>query len=108
MHSISQTPMDRHVVAAALRGRADVIVTENVKDFPKQILTPLWLEVIRLDDFLLDQYDLSPSLTRRIVIEQAAAMKRPPVDVSELLSSLSHGGAPLFARLIAQSLPFEP
>ena len=57
---------DRHVVAAALRGRADAIITENVKDFPEEVLGPLGLEAIRLDDFLLDQYDLDPSATRRI------------------------------------------
>lgn len=33
-------PDDAHVVAAALRGRADVIVTENVKDFPDAVLAP--------------------------------------------------------------------
>ena len=57
---------DRHVVAAALRGRADAIITENVKDFPEEVLGHIGLEAIRLDDFLLDQYDLDPSATRRI------------------------------------------
>ena len=34
-------PDDRHVVAAAIRCQAAVIVTSNVKDFPKEILDPL-------------------------------------------------------------------
>src|SRR6202050_1213100 len=33
-------PDDRHVLAAAIRGRADVIITANVRDFPADILTP--------------------------------------------------------------------
>ncbi len=31
-------PGDRHVVAAAVVGRADMVVTENVKDFPRSKL----------------------------------------------------------------------
>ncbi len=31
-------PKDRHVLAAAIRGRADVIVTYNLKDFPEKEL----------------------------------------------------------------------
>ncbi|MBS1906179.1 MAG: PIN domain-containing protein [Actinobacteria bacterium] len=34
-------PNDAHVVAAALLGRADLIVTENVKDFPDSVLVGL-------------------------------------------------------------------
>lgn len=31
-------PNDRHVLAAAIRGQADVIVTMNLRDFPAQIV----------------------------------------------------------------------
>ena len=37
-------PDDRHVLAAAIRGRADVIVTFNLKDFPATTLAPLGIE----------------------------------------------------------------
>ena len=53
-------PDDRHIVAAAVRGRADLIVTENLRDFPDETLL-LWdLEAQSLDGFLLDQLDLPP------------------------------------------------
>ena len=32
---------DRHVLAAAIRGQADVIITQNLKDFPREEPGPL-------------------------------------------------------------------
>jgi hypothetical protein len=52
-------PGDRHVVAAARAGRADVIVTDNVADFPPTAL-PAPLIRQSLDEFLLDSLDLYP------------------------------------------------
>jgi predicted nucleic acid-binding protein len=52
-------PGDRHVVAAARAGRADVIVTDNVADFPSGAL-PAPLIRQSLDEFLLDSLDLYP------------------------------------------------
>lgn len=97
-------PDDAHVVAAALVGRADVIITENTKDVPDSILRPLGLETVRVDEFLLDQFDLSPAAACRIVAEQAAAMKRPEVDITQLLSLLARSGAPDFARRVTSEL----
>lgn len=35
--AMTNSPTDRHVLAAAVRGHADVIVTENIRDFPPAI-----------------------------------------------------------------------
>ena len=37
-------PGDRHVLAAAIRSEADIIVTVNLKDFPASLLAPYGLE----------------------------------------------------------------
>jgi hypothetical protein len=52
-------PDDRYVVAAARAGRADVIVTNNLVDFPPSAL-PAPLTRQSLEDFLLDALDLHP------------------------------------------------
>ena len=46
-------PDDRHVLAAAIRGRTDVIVTANVRDFPPEILTPFEIEAQHPDEFVM-------------------------------------------------------
>ena len=100
-------PDDAHVVAAAVVGRADVIVTENTKHFPPSALKPLRITAVRLDEFLLDQFDLAPTATCRTITEQAAAMRRPPVDPAQLLDRLARSGAPRFARSVGHELGID-
>jgi len=45
---------DRHVMAAALVGRAELIVTNNLRDFPEDLLAPLGLKACDADSFLMD------------------------------------------------------
>lgn len=45
---------DNHVLFAAICGRADAIVTTNLKDFPIEIMRQYEIEVRHPDDFLLD------------------------------------------------------
>lgn len=47
-------PADLHVLAVAVAGSADAIVTLNRKDFPKNILAEEGLERIAPDEFLYD------------------------------------------------------
>ena len=58
-------PGDRHVVAAALMGRADVIVTFNLKDFDDAAL-PGELFAQSPDEFLLDVLGLYPEAVQNV------------------------------------------
>lgn len=91
-------PDDVHVVAAAVRGRADVIVTNNVKDFPSSALAPLGLEAQNADEFLLNQLSLEPQRTMEALTSQARAAKRPPLTVEELMERLTRCGAVRFGE----------
>lgn len=98
-------PDDRHVLAAALRGRADLIVTNNLKDFPSPVLSALGIEAVSPDDFLLDQLDLAPEITKDVIERQASDTRRPAITVEGLLGSLSRAGVPQFASALAEPLP---
>lgn len=97
-------PDDRHVVAAALRGRADMIVTANLRDFPEESLADMGLEAQHPDDFLLNQLDLEPDRTIASLHGQAVAMKRPAMSTSALLEHLARCGVPRFASEAAHQL----
>lgn len=52
-------PNDRHVLAAAIKTNANLIVTNNLKDFPNTYLSKFGLKAINADDFLTDLIDIN-------------------------------------------------
>jgi len=95
--SLSCDPKDRHVLAAAVRSKADVLVTFNGKDFPDASLEPFDVELVHPDDFLLDQLDLFPGLVVHTLHELAADYTNPPLQVEDVLEALRRAGVPRFA-----------
>ena len=87
-------PNDRHVLAAAIRSSSQVIVTENLNDFPAEVLRTYNIEAQTPDVFVLHLIDLSPRMVFGVVEAQAAALRHPPRTVDELLDRLSHSGLP--------------
>jgi predicted nucleic acid-binding protein len=83
--SMSNDEKDRHVVAAAVRAGAQVIVTANLKDF-----TPLpeGVEAQSPDEFLGNLFDLGPDEFVELLREQAADLVRPPMTFEDLLETL--------------------
>jgi hypothetical protein len=85
------------VVAAAIKGGAQAIITANLTDFPAAALGPLGLEAVHPDDFLLDQLDLSPPTILQVIREQAAHTRRPSLTPQDLTTLLGRAGVPGFA-----------
>lgn len=93
-------PGDRHVVAAAARCNAEVIVTLNLKDFPGECLTQFDIESLHPDDFISDLFDLNHALALQAAAEQRASMRRPAKSVEEYLESLLRQGLPVTAKAL--------
>lgn len=96
---------DRHVVAAAVAGRADVIVTENRTDFPvSRLPAPLFTQTT--DTFLLDSYDLHPRAVVEAVQAVAARSGRhgPGRTAQDLVALLGEHGCERFAAAVAPGL----
>jgi predicted nucleic acid-binding protein len=102
-------PDDRHVVAAARAGRADVLVTDNLSDFPPAALPA---SIIRqsLDDFLLDAFDLHPGqvVTAVRAIAGRTGKSGPRMTASEIAVYLSTHGTPLFGERLLAALNTDP
>ena len=93
---------DRHVLAAAIRGRADVIVTENLKDFPANILAPFGIEAQHPDEFVLNLLDLAPGIVCRAADHHRQTLKRPPRTLEEYLDTLEAQGLTQTASVLRE------
>lgn len=83
---------DRHVVAAAIRSGAELIVTHNLGDFPTVALAPHGIEVESPDEFVLGLLDTEATGVVRVVRDQAAALTNPPRSPSYVLDALATSG----------------
>ncbi|MBS1190876.1 MAG: hypothetical protein H6R10_2668 [Rhodocyclaceae bacterium] len=81
-------PDDRHVLAAAMKCRAELIVTFNLKDFPAAVLDQYGVEAIHPDDFIVDVLDLDAGACIQAVREMRAALKNPLKTQDEFLETL--------------------
>ena len=73
-------PNDRHVLSTAMAsGSTTIIITNNLRDFPEDILGSFRIRAMSADGFLTWLYRQSPVETLRVVKEQCLDYSRPPV-----------------------------
>jgi len=87
---------DRHVLAAAILARANTIVTQNTKHFPKECLDKFGVLCQKADDFLIHQYHLRPQLLLDKLDDQAAGISQ---DRAYVIASLKLS-AKKFAEIV--------
>jgi len=83
---------DRHVLAAAIRGRADVIVTFNLKDFPEAALSQYQIEAQHPDVFVQRLLSLDAAGVCAAIRKQRMDLKKPPKTADELLDTFEEQG----------------
>jgi len=98
-HGISlPEPDDRHVLAAAIAGHADCIVTSNLKDFPGTVLLEYGIEAIDPDTFIINQWDLDPVNAMAAFKRMRARRKKPLSSPEDFAYALEVGGLPTTAE----------
>lgn len=97
-------PDDRHVLAAAIRCSAQVIVTQNLKDFPEDILEEHAVEALSADDFLHQTYDLFPVEANSVLRSVRSKYRDPSMTASEFLTDLTRCGLPKLAAIARRGI----
>lgn len=85
-------PDDRHVLAAAIKVGAQVIVTDNLADFPDDALAPWSIEAKAPDDFVLDLIDFDARVVYACVQQIVDERRNPPQSFEEVLGQLERSG----------------
>lgn len=78
-------PDDNHVLAAAISTSAQVIVTDNLADFPSEALKPHAIDAISADDFIADTIELDPSEAILALRTMRERFKNPALDIAALI-----------------------
>ena len=88
---------DRHVLAAAITGHVDAIVTFNLKDFPGDVLGRYNIEAQHPDEFVLNQLELRQIAALAAIKAMRARLRRPPQSAVDLIATLERAGLPASA-----------
>ncbi len=80
------------MLAAAIRARAQVIVTNNLKDFPSETLRQWDIDPKDADDFVSDQIGLDAKVVWSCVQQIANSWRNPPGTFADVLTSLERCG----------------
>ena len=96
-------PNDVHVLAAALAGHADCIVTANLKDFPAEVVAHLGIEVIHPDQFIVAQWDLEQLVAVAAFKRMRARWKKPQASAEDFAAAMERGGLPATAQRLREA-----
>ena len=93
-------PDDRHVLAAALHCKASVIVTTNLKHFPKAVLSKHGILAQNPDDFVCDLIAADRERAVLAFAADRARMLNPPHSIAEYIAGIETGGLKRSAAML--------
>jgi hypothetical protein len=79
---------DRHVLAAAIHGKAQVIVTDNLRHFPEAVLAPHNIRAETADQFVRGLLDSDREAVLAALAADRAGLRNPPLDTDGYLAAL--------------------
>lgn len=85
-------PNDRHVLAAAIRAKANVIVTANLRHFPASALAPYDIVAQHPDLFIHHLLRMAPGPICEAIKTHRLSLKHPPKNVEQYLETLEKHG----------------
>ena len=92
---------DRHVLALAVHVGAPTIVTDNLSDFPADLLDPFGIEAISADSFSVAQVDLHADAVVLSIDAIAERRRRQPKTRDEIIAALARQ-LPMTAEALRQ------
>jgi len=96
-------PDDQHILAAAIAGHTDCIVTANLRDFPAEIVAPYGIEVIHPDRFIIHQWDLDHIATMAAFKGMRGRWRNPKATPEDFAQALERNGLPATAQRIREA-----
>jgi predicted nucleic acid-binding protein len=87
-------PKDAHVIAAALKTQAAIIVTDNLRDFPLPFLARLNLDARSADEFIADSIALDPGRAVAALKKMRLRLKQPALTAEALLETMDARSLP--------------
>ena len=91
---------DRHVLAAAIKAEANLILTINLKDFPEQALDAWKMTARHPDDFASELLRSDQNTVLAVLQEMRARRKRPPIGAEDFLAQLERQGLRSFVAAV--------
>ena len=85
-------PNDRHVLAAAIVGQCDTIVTSNLRDFPEMALEPYGIDARQPDDVLCERLDTAPETFCKALRTIRTRLEKPTFTARDYLDNLARQG----------------
>jgi len=85
-------PGDAHVLAAAVKTQASMIVTENLKHFPQDVLANLNIEAKSADAFIADTIALDEGRAVAAIRRMRERFNKPAMTAADLLLLMDAAG----------------
>lgn len=93
---------DRHVLAAAIKAKANAIVTFNLKDFPVTHLKTFSIRPQHPDEFVTEIIRINKSKALEALNNQVKSLRNPPKTKNDILEALKACGLSASAHLLTE------